>query len=277
MVDNDTEVPSSGSRRNVISCLLVFSVMYLTLLSRWRLIDMAPSLSSRFLDKMLSIDEIGLFFHPLTRTPICKNSKQGRDLICDSRGHVCSRHDVNQTDQCCSPLVSVTVNNGGEYNQNSPTKRIHKDTSKNVVEAVKPYDCTQCLPENNCCQEYEYCISCCLKPQNLQRNFAHYLSIPVLQSKKDIDYFDYCGYVCRTSSLSVQNENSYRGNHNHCFSQKKSPIEKLPINSDWSSFPHKNDWIACVAFSLSAKLLEFGSFRSWNTFTPMNPGGSSSP
>ena len=174
----------------------------------------------------------------------CENSVQGKLVICDSRGFVCPLIELNQTNGCCNVLVDKS-NNIKHYKRGplSGTKVTEKLYDGHYIKPTIQYDCSNCMSDNNCCDEYENCISCCLKPANLKKNMPLYSTMPLFKPRfaedfgliKQHNYFDYCRHVCRTSSLSVQAENSYRGFHSYCFSLKNAPIEKLPVNSDWSA------------------------------------------
>ena len=161
----------------------------------------------------------------------CSNSIQGRQKIADNKGYVCAHEDMNINSGCCS----------------SGSKR---------------FDCSSCTTKESCCTEYESCISCCLSPENFIRYGNFYQSKKILQHgvhlrTNDVDNnnksktiistrshptttsatltpFDYCSFVCRTNSDSVQSENSYRGGHNHCFGLSKAPLELISVNSDWA-------------------------------------------
>lgn len=72
-------------------------------------------------------------------TTNCRNSIQGKALIVDDRGFVCSRSDLLWTG-CCNTENKYT----------------------------KQYKCETCN-EINCCRIYEYCVSCCLHPDKVYR------------------------------------------------------------------------------------------------------------
>ncbi|XP_045171414.2 SREBP regulating gene protein-like [Mercenaria mercenaria] len=119
----------------------------------------------------------------LTRTSRCRNSVQGRQYLVDERGYVCERSDLT-SGGCCDKTTTKTTR----------------------------YNCTTCKT-NSCCTIYEYCVSCCLQPDKqpvLQRilqqarNSVDKLFVAVS------DQFELCLAKCRTSSKSVQHENSYR-------------------------------------------------------------------
>lgn len=178
-------------------------------------------------------------------TDTCENSLSGKLVICDSRGFVCPLVELNQTNGCCNHLIDLSTDQK-QYirGQLSGVKVREKLYDGHYLKPSIQFDCSNCMTDNNCCNEYENCISCCLKPANLLKNLPLYSTLPVFKSRfaedsgliKQHNSFDYCRHVCRTSSLSVQTENSYRGFHSYCFSLKKAPIEKLPINSDWAAF-----------------------------------------
>lgn len=177
-------------------------------------------------------------------TLTCGNSIQGKYFISDSRGFICSRNDLNQTNGCCNSVAHLKDSRKQSSYENSGYKYLRQNnfTGRSIKLIKKQFDCTNCL--SSCCQEYENCISCCLSPANLQKYLTVHLStqmVPrIVISDSNLitqrQSFDYCKHVCRTNSKSVQMENSYRGYHNHCFSQQLSIIEKLPINSDRAGF-----------------------------------------
>lgn len=127
------------------------------------------------------------------RVTTCRNSVQGKVLIADDKGYVCLRTDVLSTG-CC--------------NTDS--------------ENTKRYSCETCK-ENGCCSIYEYCISCCLHPdkKNLLQSVLGKASetFNVLFASVT-DHFELCLAKCRTSSQSVQHENSYRDPRaKHCYGE----------------------------------------------------------
>lgn len=73
----------------------------------------------------------------LTESESCRNSEQGIDLITDERGFICQRNDVLPTG-CC----------------------------KIEAENTHLYACTSCN-HYQCCEVYEFCVSCCLNPDNV--------------------------------------------------------------------------------------------------------------
>lgn len=173
-------------------------------------------------------------------TSTCENSVQGKYFVTDSRGFICSRNDVNRTNGCCNSFINYRA-------QNFPVKFFNSNLRNSNFTGwnnkySKQYDCTHCV--SSCCEEYENCISCCLNPVNLRKYLYAHISAPALHGIvisdsnliTQLQTFGYCKHICRTNSKSVQTENSYRGFHNHCFSQQQSLIEKYPVNSDRAGF-----------------------------------------
>lgn len=76
----------------------------------------------------------------------CRNSIQGKALIVDERGIVCSRHDV-LPNGCCRIEQRQT-----SKNEKTPSMAVRER-----------YSCKTCNPQG-CCTIYEYCVSCCLHP-----------------------------------------------------------------------------------------------------------------
>ncbi|KAK6625623.1 hypothetical protein RUM43_005922 [Polyplax serrata] len=121
----------------------------------------------------------------------CRNSVQGKVLIVDDKGYVCSRSDLMPSG-CCNT-------------RSGNTKRFTCDTCK----------------ENGCCSIYEYCISCCLHPDKKQvlQNVLGKAAENVLFASVS-DHFELCLAKCRTSSQSVHHENSYRDPRaKHCYGE----------------------------------------------------------
>lgn len=71
---------------------------------------------------------------------------QGKALIVDERGIVCSRHDV-LPNGCCRIEQRQT-----SKNEKTPSMAVRER-----------YSCKTCNPQG-CCTIYEYCVSCCLHP-----------------------------------------------------------------------------------------------------------------
>ncbi|KAM9821676.1 SREBP regulating gene protein [Syngnathus typhle] len=135
------------------------------------------------------------------QTGRCRNSIQGKTLLTDELGYVCERKDL-LVNGCC--------------NIKAPRSRQHV--------------CKSCLADG-CCSVYEYCVSCCLRPDK-QAHLERFLS-RTAQGFQNLftaveDLFELCLAKCRTSSQSVQHENTYR-NPQAKFCYGESPPELLPI------------------------------------------------
>jgi hypothetical protein len=234
---------SYGSFKIAISTLITSClIVYMTLLLRWQHLQKIQQADN-------TPNRIRHIIRPETfesSNASCKNSFQGRHLISDSRGYTCTRGDIHHTNGCCKHSINDAAKKKiGQAKKIESDDILYKeDANHKSITPLKQFECRNCNLQVGCCQEYEYCISCCLKPDHLRYNYNSYLSIPILQRKvssnsnklKNLDYFDYCQFVCRTSSLSVQTENSYRGSHNYCYSRVQAPVEKIPVNSDWTGF-----------------------------------------
>jgi len=138
-----------------------------------------------------------------TETVKCKNSKQGRFLIVDQKGFVCKRDAV--TNNCCNPKHSSS----------------------------KQYSCFSCM-KNGCCGLYEYCVSCCLQPKNqplLSKILSRNLEAPYKLFASEVENtFELCLAKCRTSSQSVQHENSYRdANIKYCYGENPPDLQTTGV------------------------------------------------
>lgn len=67
----------------------------------------------------------------------CRNSVQGKTLLVDDDGYVCSRNKL-LTNGCCDSNESSTQ-----------------------------YSCDTCNEKEGCCAVYEKCVSCCLNPNKV--------------------------------------------------------------------------------------------------------------
>ncbi|KAL0272630.1 UNVERIFIED_CONTAM: hypothetical protein PYX00_005525 [Menopon gallinae] len=96
----------------------------------------------------------------------CRNSVQGKVLIVDDRGYICSRSDVLPSG-CCNT-------------ESENTRRFACDTCKST----------------GCCSIYEYCISCCLHPdkKHLLQTVLGKASENVLFASK-LDIHEKCVYL----------------------------------------------------------------------------------
>jgi hypothetical protein len=125
----------------------------------------------------------------------CRNSVQGKVMIADDQGYCCLRKDLASSGCCDVDAVSS-----------------------------KRYSCETCSDNGGCCAIYEHCVSCCLEPAKkplLSKliSAASNGGFPsnVLYASLT-DHYEFCLARCRTSSQSVQHENSYRDpKAKHCF------------------------------------------------------------
>lgn len=133
------------------------------------------------------------------RSVACRNSIQGKVLITDDKGYVCFRSNVLPTG-CCDVAVVST----------------------------QQYSCETCQ-NNGCCMIYEYCISCCLHPDKkvlLQGILGKASETFSVLFASVTDHFELCLTKCRTSSQSVQHENSYRDpKAKHCYGDSPPMIQ----------------------------------------------------
>lgn len=99
----------------------------------------------------------------------------------------------------------------------------HQLTSGGCCDLVrhtpKRFSCETCN-QLNCCEIIEYCIACCLQPNQsaLLQKVLIQQSAVLSNMNRGIqalfasvtDHFEFCVAKCRTSSQSVQHENSYK-------------------------------------------------------------------
>ncbi|PRQ37775.1 hypothetical protein RchiOBHm_Chr4g0406391 [Rosa chinensis] len=123
----------------------------------------------------------------------CRSTVQGRYLLSDDNGHVCDALSVNPQSRCCP-------------------------------EKGDKFSCHGCNVVSECCNSYEYCVSCCQDPSRIIKEQVLEVKIAKPASAgKYSSVFDFCAGRCRHNSESVVHENAYRSDFHHCFS--------LPSNS----------------------------------------------
>ncbi|KAI5385668.1 hypothetical protein KIW84_072320 [Lathyrus oleraceus] len=71
-------------------------------------------------------------------TPFCKTTVQGRYLLSDNNGYVCNALSIDSKSRCCP-------------------------------QTGKKFSCHGCNLLSQCCNSYEYCVSCCLNPALTRR------------------------------------------------------------------------------------------------------------
>ena len=106
----------------------------------------------------------------------CRNTVQGRQLICDDKGVVCKRENVNYDGCCLQPALQFHCSAQPECDQSA-----------------------------SCCSLFEYCVACCLQPAN-KDTLAKFVRDTLISLEKLFgsikNQFDLCLTKCRTSSLS---------------------------------------------------------------------------
>lgn len=126
---------------------------------------------------------------PVPSTPgFCRNTIQGRSLRADEHGYICSVRDIDFQSGCC-PKVQ------------------------------ERYQCNGCNMSAKCCDAYEYCVACCLNPNQTSSDVASKVKVAHHASSGFYkDSFGFCLGRCRHDSSSVVHENAYATESHHCFS-----------------------------------------------------------
>ncbi|KAL6065642.1 SREBP regulating gene protein [Balamuthia mandrillaris] len=136
----------------------------------------------------------------------CRNTVQGKEWLTDDKGFVCRRKDQMDVERrhCCQ-------------------------TSQQT--GIPRFSCYSCNQTTHCCAVYEYCVSCCLGPAQVQVVGGSLLQSKVggeaLAANRDL-LFDVCLALCRTSSSSVVDQHHYKSPQKHCFggwSQSAAPTD----------------------------------------------------
>jgi SREBP regulating gene protein len=123
----------------------------------------------------------------------CRNTAQGRALITDDRGYVCTRQMLF-SDGCCDEVASELLS------------------------------CAACNHTVGCCLEFEHCVSCCMQPAHsslISAVLATTRNPAYLEAR---DTFDFCRARCRTSSSSIIGENTYRSALKYCYGREGAPL-----------------------------------------------------
>ncbi|XP_024528837.1 uncharacterized protein LOC9650552 isoform X2 [Selaginella moellendorffii] len=116
----------------------------------------------------------------------CNNTVQGPHLLADSQGYVCSVRNIDFGRGCCP-------------------------------EEGQQFSCSGCNLVSQCCNTFEYCVSCCLDPIHTSKEFAlSSKSARQLTAANFVSVFEYCTGRCRHNSGSVH-ENAYTSEYHHCF------------------------------------------------------------
>ncbi|CAL1375896.1 unnamed protein product [Linum trigynum] len=119
---------------------------------------------------------------------LCRTTVQGRYLLSDENGRVCDALSLDPQSRCC-PMK-------GER-----------------------FPCKGCNLLSQCCNSYEYCVSCCLNPSTtLVDEVTKVKMAKTATSGTYPSVFDFCSGRCRHNSGSVVHENAYISEFHHCFS-----------------------------------------------------------
>ncbi|KAH9727637.1 glycosyltransferase family protein [Citrus sinensis] len=121
-------------------------------------------------------------------TPFCKTTVQGRYLLSDDNGYVCDAVSMDPQSRCCP-------------------------------EKGEKFSCQGCNLLSQCCNSYEYCVSCCVNPARTLKEQV--LNVKIAKPTTAGTYgsvFDFCAGRCRHNSESVVHENAYLSDFHHCFS-----------------------------------------------------------
>lgn len=104
---------------------------------------------------------------------ICRTTVQGRYYLTDDNGYVCDAFSVDPLTRCCP-------GRGDKFS------------------------CQGCNVVSQCCNSYEFCVSCCLNPDMTHKGLA--LKVKIAKPMSAGMYgtvFDYCAGRCRHNSESV--------------------------------------------------------------------------
>lgn len=141
---------------------------------------------------------------PRSRNSTCENTLTGVQVITDADGFSCP--PLSASAGCCADHSSR-------------------------------YSCQTCSASSSCCSSYEYCVSCCMGPdqRHIFNDVRSRSTHAVVRLAPKDDIFGVCAFKCRTSSGSVVHENSYRSKQKHCFGLFRPPISPgISLNSDLS-------------------------------------------
>lgn len=145
---------------------------------------------------------------PMSAYTRCHNTRQGRMLVTDDSGVICTRNQL-LSNGCCG--------NKGD---------------------IEHLSCSMCRTDVQCCRSYEYCVSCCLKhlppsdraPDSIDKSSPN---IPLTAKSRarprfSFHSFDRCLHLCRTSSRSIHHGNKFKTPVlRHCYTEGD---HSLPID-----------------------------------------------
>ncbi|KAA0198436.1 hypothetical protein FBUS_09978, partial [Fasciolopsis buskii] len=138
----------------------------------------------------------------------CRHTQQHPFDVVDDLGVWCHRSSLLPHGCCPSP----------DFENSSSSSASARSSPNNTVSAR--FVCDRC-DRNRCCSTYEFCVSCCLKPSNIplwREVFGQALHFRQRHLLLATSPFELCLAKCRTSSLSVHHENTYRdSSKKNCF------------------------------------------------------------
>lgn len=185
--------------------------------------------------------------------------------VVDSTGAICLDSNVSEETNCCVSGGDVGVPSRGFMDAaEAPPSFSAADVSQQLTagSGVLRYVCSSCDEITGCCAAYEVCVSCCMHPSHwgaaeavgssraaripTDKELRHFALVDILadsgtaivsqsrqhEQEKQWRRFSYCTYRCRTSSGSVQHENSYRGPQANCYAGYEAPLLWDTVNSD---------------------------------------------
>ncbi|RDY12689.1 hypothetical protein CR513_02502, partial [Mucuna pruriens] len=157
----------------------------------------------------------------------CKTTVQGRCLLSDDNGSLLPSKTIVMCVMLCLLIHALAAVLKGGRNSLVRNKQLQTTTmsvASYILTSVSI--CSGCNILSQCCNSYEYCVSCCLNPALTSKEQV--LKTKVAKPATARTYasvFDYCAGRCRHSSESVVHENAYISDLHHCFS--------LPSNSSY--------------------------------------------
>ncbi|XP_017882419.1 UPF0454 protein C12orf49 homolog [Ceratina calcarata] len=200
----------------------------------WQMAVVDQGANQNALNMEANLNDTDTVIHP------CRNSVQGKVLIVDERGIVCSRQEI-LPNGCCNIEQNV------------------KNEETSTIAKRERYSCKTCNAQG-CCAIYEYCVSCCLHPGKqikgrkdvllglLRDNHKAHRDQDVVKKRlRNLDRFQVCLAACRTSSASVRHENTYKDPHSkHCYTLQ-SPYTHQRHRRDLDSINNNDDNSVVVA------------------------------
>ncbi|BES95556.1 Uncharacterized conserved protein (DUF2054) [Nesidiocoris tenuis] len=175
----------------IFFCSLCYTIVSLMKDASFSSGDEIDSIKFRNFDSLIWHSDDDDATNASSKITTCRNSVQGMTHIVDDRGYLCSRFHLLPSG-CCDKKDQGTVR----------------------------YSCDTCK-DNGCCSIFEYCVSCCMQPSKKELLQSMLRRVPDtfhVVFASITDHYELCMAKCRTSSLSVQHENSYRDpSAKHCY------------------------------------------------------------